>query len=276
MIVHFVPYATDPDTLVLSVLGGMQAMRTDTLTLQPLPTQATTSIATTAATGTAEQHVEVSAANGLAAFNLDSIIVHIAVVDSNVATIDPASIALAPGIANATIASVQPEPGGDAVIITSTSPITVPAGNPLVEMDLMRYVSSSDSTNIIAIIETPTLADCLNWIADTITVNGSAGCGSAELRNFLSSGTLDFLATLRENPVSGQNAELSITAKQISDTHYELMNTLGEICSEGELHLVPGSNDCTLSMPGIHAGIYTIRLIPENGLALNLRLVKID
>ncbi len=275
VIIHFIPISTVANTLVIAMMGGKQIMLTDTLVLQPLPTQANASITAIVAPGMADEQLEVSAANALTAFDLDSIIVHIVVLDTNVATIDPSSISLAPGIANAAVSSIQQEADGYGVVITSASPIIIPAGSPIVEMNLNRYVSNTSLTNVIASIETPELTGCLNWTGDTVIVSGPAICGSAELQNFLSD-TLHLSATLRENPISGQNADLSITTSQISDTRYELINALGEILFEGYVHLVPALNNCLLSLPPIPAGIYTIHLTPETGLTLNLRLVKID
>lgn len=282
VIVHFTPNSTVAassamlDTLIVAMMGGMQVMLSDTLALQPVVTNAATSIATAAAVGTAEQQIEVSAANGLTEFHLNSIIIHIAIQDSNVATIDPSSIALAPGLANASIASIQAEPGGYAVTVTSTSPIIVSAGNPLIEMELNRFVSNVNSTGITATFETRALTGCLNWSADTVSINGLEVCGSGELQNFLLGTPLSMIATLRANPIAGQNAELTVNASEMSDARYELRNALGEMLSSGNLHFVPGVNDCELSTSGIPAGVYSIRLIPETGIITTLRFVKID
>jgi hypothetical protein len=276
MIVHFTPSSAVADTLIVAIMGGIQTMLTDTLALQPAVTNAATSIVTAAAVGTAEQQVEVSAANGLTEFHLDSIVVHIAIQDSNVATIDPSSIKLAPNIANASIASIQAEPGGYAVTVTSTSPMIVPAGNLFVEMNLNRFVSNTDSTGIMATFETPALTGCLNWTADTVLINGPEICGSSELQNFLSHTPMSMVSTLRANPVLGQNAELTINASEISDARYELMNALGEMLSSGNLHLAPGVNNYEVSTSGMPAGVYSIRLTPEIGIITTLRFVKID
>lgn len=276
IVIQFEPSASSSDTLVLSMLGGSQVMISDSLLLQPLPTKANTGIIGAAAAGSTNQHIEVSTVNGLASFGLDSIIVHIAVENPNVATIDPSTILLAPGIANAIIASIQPEPGGYAITISSTSPLAIPAGNSIVVMNLNRYVSNTDSTGFTAMIETPALDGCLDWTADTVTVNGPMICGSATLQAFLSQNPLNILASLLENPVSGQRADLSITSSQTCDTHYDLINALGEIRSQGALHLVSGSNECNISFSGFPAGIYTFRLISEQGPTVTLRLVKIN
>jgi hypothetical protein len=276
IVIQFVPSASSTDTLVLSMLGGTQVMVSDSLMLQPLPTKANTGIIGAAAVGSTNQHIEVSTVIGLASFGLDSVIVHVAVEDQNVATIDPSTILLAPGIANATIASIRPEPGGYAVTITSTSPLMIPAGNSIVVMNLNRYVSNSDSTTFTAIIETPALDGCLDWTGDTITLNGPMICGSATLQAFLSQSPLNIVASLLENPVSGQRADLSITSGQTCDVHYELINALGEIRSEGSLHLASGSNECNISVSGFPSGIYTFRLISDQGPTVTLRLVKID
>jgi hypothetical protein len=282
VVIHFTPFSTVAassamlDTLIVSIMGGMQTMLTDTLALQPVVTNAATSIVTASATGTAEQHVEVSAANGLTEFDLDSIIIHITIQDSNVATIDPSSITLAPGITNASIASIQAETGGYDVTVTSTSHIMVPSGSPLIGMDLNRFVSNANSTDIIATFETPALTGCLNWTADTVSINGPEICGSSELQNILSGTPTSMIATLRANPVLGQNAELTINVSELSDARYELMNALGEMLSAGYLHLVPGVNNCELSTSGMPAGVYSIRLIPEIGIVTTLRFVKID
>jgi hypothetical protein len=276
LIVHFTPTSTVADTLIVSMMGGVQTMLTDTLALQPAVTEAATSIATAIATGTAEQHFEVGAINDLTAFDLDSIIIHIAIQDLNVATVDPSTIALAPGIAEASIASVQAEPGGYAITVTSASPIIVPAGSPLIEMDLNRFVSNANSTYITATFETPALTGCLIWTADTVLINGPELCGSSELENFLAGTPMSLVATLRVNPVVGPNAELTINASETSDARYELLNALGEMQSAGTLHLVPGVSDYELSTSGMPAGVYSIRLIPQIGISSTLRFVKID
>ncbi len=276
MIVYFTPSGAVTHTLVLEMLGGDQVMLTDTLTVQPVATEAVASITASAVSGTTEQMVEVSAVNGLTAYDLDSIIIHVDVQDSNVVSIDPSTIALASGISNVTISSMKQEPGGYAVTVTSTAPIIVPAGGSILQMDLNRYVSNTDSTGVIASIGTPELSTCLHWTADTLLLNGPTTCGSAELRNFLTGTPMNMVAVLRNDPVTGQNAELSVTTSQVSDTRYEVINALGEIGSQGILHLVPGTNAYKVSTSGMPTGVYTIQLIPEIGIATALRFVKVD
>lgn len=276
IILQFTPSSPTTDTLIVWMIGGEQVMLADTLTLHPLPTQAATSVAATAVSGTAPQHIVVSAVNGIAAFDLDSIIVHVSVQDPNVVTIDPSTFALASALTNASIVSTLPETGGYAVTITSTSPITVTAGSQIVTMDLNRYVSKSDATDVIAAIETPELTGCLFWTADTVNVSGLTTCGSAALGKILSGGLPSMIAVLHNNPVQGQIADLSVTCFAASDVRYTLINALGQVCAEGSLHIVTGENDCTISTSAIPSGIYTLRLISAAGYATALRFVKTD
>ncbi len=276
VLVRFTPTSSELDTLVLALMGGTQVMLMDTLALHSTPSQATASLTAIAATGLASQGIEIGAVNGLTAFNLDSIIVHLSVQNSNVAAIDPATIALAPGVANAQIASVQQELNGYAVTIASTTPIAVPVGNPLLLVSLDRFVSNTNSTDVTVTMETPQLTGCLSWSADSTTVSGLNVCGSTELEHYLSGNPMSVIALLRNNPVSGQDAEISLTASQIGDTRYELINALGEMLCEGSFHLAPGVNDCKLPMQSVPTGVYTVRLIPESGIATTLRFIKID
>ena len=275
VIIHFSPSAGNSDTLVLSMLGGTQVMFSDTLSLRALPTEAAVSIAATASI-TAKQHVEVGPANDLAAFKLDSIVIHIVVVDTNVVTIEPSTISLAVGITNASIVSTRQEPGGYAVTITSTSPITISAGSPFITMDLNRYVSSVDSTEVTAAIETPAFVGCLNWMADTTMVSGLSTCGSTALQAILSGHPNSIFAAILQNPISGESAELSIHASESGDARYEVFNALGTILFEGSLHFVFGMNMCSIPLRGIPSGVYMIRLDSDVDIPSYLQLIKID
>ncbi len=275
VVIHFIPSSVAADTFVLRMMGGAYAMLTDTVALQPLATTATATIVAASITGTAPQQVEARTATKLDAFDLDTIIVHISVQDSNVATIDSSTIALSAGLANATISSITADPGGYTVTITSTAPISAAAGSPLVTMDLDRFVSNSDSTGIIAAIETPERAGCLAWTADTTMVTGPDVCGSTILTDVLSD--RPFLsAKLRQNPISDENVELSVIANASGSARFELLSALGEILTQGYLQLSSGLNECSLPMSGIRSGVYTVRLISESGFAVTLRLVIID
>ncbi len=275
VIVQLNPLTATADTLLLALLGGVQTMVTDTVALQPMPIQASATLIPTTGVGTEQQQIAVATASTLKTIRIDSIILHLSVLNPNLVTIDPATIALAQGLSNAFIASVDSEAGGYAVTISSDSPISVALNTPLLVMLLDRYVSNNDSTSIVVSIETPELGGCLIWTADTLSVNGAEMCGSSALRNILSLSPSNIFAMIRENPVLGSSADLTLTAGEPSTVHYEVANVLGKIQLQGFLNLVAGTNDFQLSTLGLPAGVYNVRLILQNGMAESLRFVKI-
>src|SRR5665213_717170 len=252
------------DTQVLEFLGGEKVMLADTIALHPSVANVGVS-ATITSSNDARQTIAVAASAPLTEFDLDSIIVHLDVLDSNVAAIDPASITLTASLVNASIASILPEVNGYAVTIFSTSPISAGAGQPLLDFALDRFVAASDSTNISVAMETPERVGCIAWSADTTQVGGFEACGSSELRNALLQRPLILSATMRQEPVRTQNAQLMINASREDDARFTLSNALGEIASGGSVHLLSGSHDYSLPVSNLASGTYVIRLLPADG-----------
>ncbi|HET6400941.1 MAG TPA: choice-of-anchor D domain-containing protein [Candidatus Kapabacteria bacterium] len=274
LILGFDPSAASKDTLVLQFIGGTQVMLVDTISLRPSLAAVSATLSMASASGT-RQAIAVAASAPLGVFQLDSIVVHLNIQDSNVASIDPATIALAPSLSNASIVSVVPTANGYDVIISSSSPILLPAGSPLINFALDRFVSATDSTNVSVAIETPERSGCIEWSNDTIQAGGLAACGSRLLQEALLQRPLILSADLRQDPVTGSNADLRIDASREQYTRITLSNALGETIYRDKLDIQSGRNDYSLPLTSLPSGTYIVRLVPENGSPLSVQFLKL-
>jgi len=273
--VHFDPTAVAGDTLILQFMGGTQVMKADTLLLQRLTSIAATSVVATGIKDSVHASYDIRTAADMTPFDLRTIVVHLDVDDPNVATINRSSIALAPGLSNATISSIQPEANGYAITVTSTSSIASPSGSSLVTFDVDRYVSIQDSSLITAQIATPEKSGCLNWTVDTSSIAGAGVCGSSITRAVLSGHPLLMSAAIVNNPVESGEARIMVTTSSESDVHLELADDLGILRESSNIHCTPGQNAHFIDVSSIAAGAYTVRISSPNGSVVSLRLLKL-
>ncbi len=271
----FNPSTTRSDTLVLQLLGGMQVMLADTFTVQPSVLPAMPNVVVASESSNAE-NLAAGASISLTALSLDTVIVELHLADTNIASLDPASITVNPLLGSVVITRIEPVPGGDRVTLASPTPITADSGAALLEFSLDRFVSISDSTALSVSIQTPERAGCIAWATDTVMVNGSNVCGSSILRSQLTGKPLILDAAIRQNPASGSQLSLRIMASAEGAVRFEISNTLGEVVREGSITILEGLNDCILPLAAVPGGAYSLRLEPVNGLPVTLRFIKLE
>ena len=277
LIVQFDPSKITGDTLVIEGLGGEKIMIQDTVFLQPMVSLATMSLNSLGEQSGTQENFDISSQTALTQFGIDTIIVHVSVEDTNVASISSTDIKLSPGITNATITSVQTEPGGYAVTIASSSPINLAAGSQLLTIGFSRFVSIEDSSNVFIAIETPEKSGCLDWILDTSSVQGATVCGSDVMQDAMSGLPMIINAVLRENPITDGYANIKINSNfGISQARYSITNAIGESVSDGTLDLVAGENNRVFSLSGFPSGVYVLRIVTMDGFSTGLRLIKLD
>ncbi len=270
---EFDPSVVSSGALVLELLGGEQVMLSDTIALHPTTATAAPVLSFSSGNSTM-QYVKLAATTLLQPFGLDSIIVHLFSLDSNVATIDAASIHLDSALASDTIVSIKPEPGGYRIVIGSSDPISATAGIPFLDFGFRQFISSGDSTAILAAIETPERTGCIEWAMDTLNTGAGAACGAELLRDALSHQPIILDAVLEANPIVGRTANLRVDASAESDARFEISNVLGEVVSTGSISLKRGANECSVPAD-FPSGSYRIRLLPVHGIPKFVSFVKL-
>jgi hypothetical protein len=274
---QFDPTKIVDSPFVIEGLGGEQIMIADTVSLQPKVSVARSSISSLAGQNGIQENFEIGSASSLAPFGIDTIIVHVLVEDTNVAAISSSDIKLSSNLPNATITSIQTEPGGYAVTVVSSTPITLAAGSSLLTVGFSRFVSTADSSNVFVGIETPEKAGCLVWNLDTSVVQGASVCGSTIMQDDMTGSPIILSADMRENPVTKGYADVSIFASTpIPQARYSLFNALGESMYDGTVDIVAGQNFREFPLSGLPSGAYVLRIVSNDGSSIRLRLLKLD
>ncbi|MFI5202566.1 MAG: hypothetical protein ACHQNE_09285, partial [Candidatus Kapaibacterium sp.] len=109
----------------------------------------------------------------------------------------------------------------------------------------------------------------------TTQLGGLEACGSSLLRDALSQRPFILSANLRQDPVTGSNADLQIDASREQYTFLTLSNALGETISQRNIPVRSGWNDYRLPLTGLPSGTYRVRLLPENGSPLSVQFLKL-
>src|SRR5581483_110194 len=273
-IVHFDPDRASSDTLLLAVLGGRQSMIVDTVFLHSFPASVSANVVSVeqdSARGT----FKIMTSAPVQAFELDTIVAHITVSNTDFATVDPASISLAPGLAGDSIVSIVPETGGYTVTIVSPSGGPASSDSSLLVLSVDKYLSTSDSAWVHVSVESPERAGCIEWVSDSMNVNNAVACGSAQLREALSSKPIILGARVLSNPAINDDAQLLIEGSDRDVVEYSVSNTLGGVQSSGSFLIEKGMNRFSLPLLASGSGMFTIRLAPSRGIPEALQVLKI-
>lgn len=248
------------DTLLLQFVGGEAVFARDTIVLTALPAFAGVTLTALQATDSVRRPFDVRSTVMLAPFNLDTIVVHIASANANVATIDGGSITLAPGLSNARILSVIPTSLGYDVTIVSSTPIAAPAGSSIVTFNVKRFVAIADSALISVSASSPELDGCLLWSSDSLQESALASCGSAELQGRLNGTLVISGIRLLQNPVTDGSLGVSVISAVAQPVTCEIVSSLGQSSATFSTALLAGVNTLRIPLGSLPEGSYYLRM----------------
>ena len=236
------------DTFVVRTLHP--ALRVHTI-VQPLDT------VSLASTGV------VLLASDLRGIAIDTLVIDLASMLSDIGEIDLGSIVVNPNL-TAGFTSVSDSIGVRCVLVkphvNSWDP-NDPAANWVIRFNLRGFVSSSgDTAIVITSARAPSFAGCLANTIDTALVPIPAKCTDPFLRNKLAERPLITDVSIAPNPATGNVATLALNANEAVILHVQLIDATGMIRSSEVIEGVRGNFNYAVDLKNCPSGGYTLRV----------------